>query len=31
MRPGQRVSIEMSDTELTRLWVVGIGDTEFIH
>ena len=31
LRPGQRVSIEMSPTELTRLWVVGIGDTEFIH
>ena len=31
VRPGQRVSIEMSGTELTRLWIVGIGDTEFIH
>ena len=31
VRPGQRVSIEMSGTELTRLWIVGIGDTELIH
>ena len=31
VRPGQRVSVEMSATELTRLWIVGIGDTEFIH
>ena len=31
LRPGQRVSIEMSPTELTRLWIVGIGDTETIH
>jgi len=28
LRPGQRVSIEMSDAELTRLWIVGIGDSE---
>jgi len=28
LRPGQRVSIEMSDTALTRLWIVGIGDGE---
>ena len=31
LRPGQRVSIDMSATELTRLWIVGIGDTEFIR
>ena len=31
VRPGQRVSIDMSGAELTRLWIVGIGDTEFIH
>ena len=31
VRPGQRVSVEMSETELTRLWIVGIGDTEFIR
>jgi hypothetical protein len=31
VRPGQRVSVEMSATELTRLWIVGIGDTEFIR
>jgi len=30
LRPGQRVSIEMSDTALTRLWIVGIGDGELI-
>jgi len=28
VRPGQRVSVEMSDTALTRLWIVGIGDGE---
>jgi cold shock CspA family protein len=31
LRPGQRVSIEMTDTALTRLWIVGIGDDEPIH
>ena len=31
LRPGQRVSIEMSDTALTRLWIVGIGDGEPIR
>jgi cold shock CspA family protein len=31
LRPGQRVSIEMSPTELTRLWIVGIGDGEPIR
>jgi len=31
LRPGQRVSITMSDTSLTRLWIVGIGDTESIR
>jgi cold shock CspA family protein len=30
LRPGQRVSIEMSATALTRLWIVGIGDDETI-
>ena len=31
LRPGQRVSIEMSETALTRLWIVGIGDGEPIR
>ena len=31
LRPGQRVSIEMSATALTRLWIVGIGDGEAIR
>jgi len=31
LRPGQRVSIEMSATELTRLWIVGIGEGETIR
>jgi len=31
LRPGQRVSIEMSATALTRLWVVGIGEGEPIR
>ena len=31
LRPGQRVSIEMSTTALTRLWIVGIGDGEAIR
>lgn len=31
LRPGQRVSIDMSETELTRLWIVGIGDGEAIR
>lgn len=30
LRPGQRVSIEMSASALTRLWIVGIGDGETI-
>jgi cold shock CspA family protein len=30
LRTGQRVSIEMSETALTRLWIVGIGDGEAI-
>jgi cold shock CspA family protein len=30
VRPGQRVSIEMSATALTRLWIVGIGEGEAI-
>jgi cold shock CspA family protein len=28
LRPGQRVSIEMSGSAVTRLWIVGIGDGE---
>jgi cold shock CspA family protein len=31
LRPGQRVSIEMSASEVTRLWIVGIGDGESIR
>lgn len=31
LRPGQRVSITMTDTVLTRLWIVGIGDDEPIR
>jgi cold shock CspA family protein len=31
LRPGQRVSIEMSPSALTRLWIVGIGDGEPIR
>jgi cold shock CspA family protein len=31
LRPGQRVSIEMSPTALTRLWIVGIGEGEPIR
>ena len=31
LRPGQRVSIEMSATELTRRWIVGIGEGEPIR
>jgi cold shock CspA family protein len=31
LRPGQRVSIEMSATALTRLWIVGIGEDEPIR
>ena len=31
LRPGQRVSITMTDTALTRLWIVGIGDNEPIR
>jgi hypothetical protein len=31
VRPGQRLSIEMSATALTRMWIVGIGDTELIR
>ena len=31
LSPGQRVSIEMSATALTRLWIVGIGDGETIR
>ena len=31
LRPGQRVSIEMSESAVTRLWIVGIGDGESIR
>lgn len=31
LRAGQRVSIEMSATALTRLWIVGIGEGEPIR
>ena len=31
VRVGQRVSIEMSATAWTRLWIVGIGDGEPIR
>lgn len=31
LHPGQRVSIEMSATALTRLWIVGIGEGETIR
>ena len=31
LRPGQRVSIELSPSAVTRLWIVGIGDGEPIH
>ena len=31
VRPGQRVSIEMSASAVTRLWIVGIGDGEPIR
>jgi len=31
LRPGQRVSIEMSADALTRLWIVGIGDNEVVR
>jgi cold shock CspA family protein len=31
LRPGQRVSIELSTSAVTRLWIVGIGDGEPIH
>jgi cold shock CspA family protein len=31
LRPGQRVSIEMSASAVTRLWIVGIGDGQPIR
>ena len=31
LRTGQRVSVEMSATALTRLWIVGIGEGEPIR
>lgn len=30
LRPGQRVSISVADSAVTRLWIVGIGDGETI-
>lgn len=30
VRPGQRVSVELDGTRVTRLWVVGIGPGETI-
>lgn len=30
LRPGQRVSITVSEGVVTRLWIVGIGDSETI-
>ena len=30
LRPGQRVSIEMTASAVTRLWIIGIGDGETI-
>lgn len=30
LRPGQRVSIEMTTSAVTRLWIIGIGDGETI-
>ncbi|CAM4034475.1 hypothetical protein [Janibacter anophelis] len=31
VRPGQRVSITVEGTRVTRLWIVGIGDGETIR
>ncbi len=30
LHPGQRVSIEMTTSAVTRLWIIGIGDGETI-
>lgn len=31
VRPGQRVSVEVDGTSVTRLWIVGIGEGEVIR
>lgn len=31
VRPGQRVSVEVDGDEVTRLWIVGIGEGEAIR
>ncbi|GAA4108929.1 hypothetical protein GCM10022415_01790 [Knoellia locipacati] len=31
VRPGQRVSVEVEGTDVTRLWIVGIGEGEVIR
>ncbi|CAN7499140.1 hypothetical protein [Knoellia sp. LjRoot47] len=31
VRPGQRVSVEVEGAEVTRLWIVGIGEGEVIR
>ncbi len=31
LRPGQRVSVEVRDREVTRLWIVGIGPGERVR
>lgn len=31
LRPGQRVSVEVEGSDVTRLWVVGIGEGEAIR
>jgi cold shock CspA family protein len=31
VRPGQRLSVEMSGSAVTRLWIVGIGDGQPIR
>jgi hypothetical protein len=31
VRPGQRVSVEVEGTEVSRLWIVGIGEGEVIR
>ncbi|GGB85821.1 cold shock protein [Knoellia flava TL1] len=31
VRPGQRVSVDVEGTEVSRLWIVGIGEGEVIR
>lgn len=31
LRPGQRLTVEMTDGRVTRAWIVGIGDGERIE